>query len=53
MNGWALVVAVAAAFYAYDAKEKAQEAYDLARDALYEAQAAKSKANDVADAIDR
>lgn len=48
MQDWALIVAVVAIFYAWNAKDKAEEAHTLARDALYEAQSAKTKANEAA-----
>lgn len=52
MDGWALVIAVAAIFYAWNAKEQAEEAHALARDALYQAELAKTRANDAQDRAD-
>lgn len=46
MDNWALIVAIVAIFYAWDSNKKAEEAHALARDALYEAQSAKTRAND-------
>lgn len=52
MNGWALAIAFAAVLYACNANEKAEEAHSMARDALHQAELAKSRANDAQDRAD-
>lgn len=52
MDGWALVISVAAILYAWNANEKAEEAHSMARDALYQAELAKTRANDAQDRAD-
>lgn len=49
----ALLIAVFAAYKANAAAETAQEAHDLARNALYQAQQAKTTANEVRDMIEQ
>ena len=51
MNDWAWLVIILAAYYAWNANEKAEAAHALARDALYEAQSAKTRANEVAESV--
>lgn len=52
MDNWALIVAIVAIFYAWDSNKKAEEAHSMARDALYQAELAKSRANDAQDRAD-
>ena len=52
MNGWAWLIVVIALFYAYSANEQAEQAHGLARDALYEAQSAKTRVSELESLIE-